>query len=303
MQVLAHPFTTSARDTIDDLVAQWLVARTAADSMSPVSSFALSPRGTEPVAIPMTKANVTMRITQHLQPSSSHGMLSAACSSHSRVPDYPELPSLTVPASIRRCQSPSGLEAQSRVHTLSAIADQTWREIEHNLAHRTAKQRERDQGCMSTVQEREPAHLRLASLQCVRLAEADVGVCSSPQAYSMPLQARPGLALHFQEDESPRAAASWHRNDLQCAALPHTRSQLSLGGAAISPDLLPASAGSDCGLGEPMPCSGDALMIPQMPVEAIGSWTQSGGCELQIGSAPTQSLAAHNDLIDATSLH
>eukprot|EP00892_Ulva_mutabilis_P003000 jgi/Ulvmu1/12700/UM095_0004.1 len=287
-QVLRHPFTRLARDDIDHLVNHWLMERAAAgDDESPVQSFTKTALGTEPVAIPVTNAAAYLR------------------SSHALALEYPELPSLTVPASIRRCQSPSRLEAQSRVHTLSAIADQNWREIELNLAHRTGKQREREQITLSAVQERAPLlPWRVASLQCVRLADPDTGPCSSPHACSVPLQPGGALAMHLEEDVSPSAADGWHGNGMQYGAMPKSRSQLSMVHATISPDLLAASAGSDCRLGmEAMPCSANPCLIQQSSVEAIGSWAQSGGCDLQIGSAPTQSLVVHNELTETASLH
>lgn len=233
-------------------------------------------------------------------------MLSAAGldSSHSLQLDYVELPSLTMPASIRRCPLPSGLEPQSRVHTLSAIADQTWREIEDNVAHRNAKPRDREPVNMSTVQESIPEQpWRMASLQVVRCAEKDAAVCAGSHSCSLPLYPRNALAMDFHETDCSSEVDGWHGNCMGQSAMPHSRSQLSLVDAAISPDLLSASVGSERRLGaDVVPCEvGETCTIPQMPVETIGAWQQGGGCELQIGSAPNPSLAALDDAIDALS--
>lgn len=275
------------------------------DKESPASSFELSAGGTDPVCIPGSLADIE-QTSRPKRASASQGMLSAAGldSSHSLQLDYVEFPSLTMPASIRRCPLPSGLEPQSRVHTLSAIADQTWREIEDNVAHRTAKPREREHINMPTLQESVPEQpWRLASLQVVRSADTDAAVCAGSHSCSLPLYPRNTLAMDFNEPDCSSEVDGWHGNCVGQSAMPHSRSQLSLVDAAISPDLLAVSVGSERRLGaDAVTC--DVLepsTIPQMPVETIGAWQQGGGCELQIGSAPNPSLAALDDEVDRLS--
>lgn len=276
---------------------QWLDDRAnPSEPGSPGSSSALLP-ATEPMAIPGSLA-AAMRKSRLTRVGSSHGMLSASGlnSSHSLPLDYAdvELPSLTMPASIRRCQQPSTLEPQSRVHTLSAIADQTFRGIEDNIAHRTAKPRDREPVNLPIVQETDPQDSwRLTSLQVVRHSETDTAVCSSPQCCSVPLYQRVGLTVGSHASDCTIEADGWHGSREPQAGMRHNRSRLSLADAAISPDLVPASVGSERRVGaDTETCEGsESCTMPQMPVETIGSWTHNGGCELQIGSAPNPSLA------------
>lgn len=254
-----------------------------------MTSFEESPHATEPVPIPVPNAAVALMMAE---PHPGDGVPADPYvgGSYALALDYPELPSLTVPASIRRWQSSFGLEAQSRVHTLSAIADQNWREVEQNLAHRLGRQRGREQISTSTVQAaRAPVHpWRLASLQCVRLAAIDTVPLPSPHACSVPLQPRHALAMQLQEDECTTAADGWHRSGIQRGAMSYSRSQLSMIDTTISPDLMAASAGSECRLGvETRPSSAEPCMITQGEGEANISWANSGSCDLQIGSAPT----------------
>lgn len=304
-----HEFTRSAADNVNDLVEQWLAVRASSKGIqSRNSSSGISPSNTEPVTIPRSVA-IPCRNTCHAPTHEVHNLPATAApgGSHSLPLDYDELPSLSMPASIRRCQLPVPLEPQSRVHTLSAIADQTWREIEDNVAHRTAKTRERDPVFMPTLQEIVPDQTsRLASLQILRPAEAAM---SQRSWCSLPLCSRTCTPrqLDFHADDECSEADGWQGSSAPYASIPHGKSHHSLVDAAISPDLISASCGSEplpgpesfpCDAGEWYNVSQVPVSIPSMPVEAIGTWKQTGGCDLKIGSAPNPSSVALADATD-----
>jgi hypothetical protein len=101
---------------------------TSAVSAGTSSHTASNPLPIHPRMPPSSLLSISL---DDMQASPSHlsSVHSNASSLNSVPPDYPDLPSLTMPVSIRRAySSATSLHAQCRVQTLSAAADQSWQD-------------------------------------------------------------------------------------------------------------------------------------------------------------------------------